>query len=124
MGRMIPLVPFHPVWDGVSIPSEQWHFYRRLYERYGIVLRPGEYSRLYKKAVVEKKDLFVHARRGRIHRIFLHGAQEHVFVVVGKRVLITALEPGAAHKKKKQYASGSTLDSEVSLHFPDRLGDA
>lgn len=36
---------FDPRWDGASIPERDWHFHRRLFERYGIVLLPGELRR-------------------------------------------------------------------------------
>ncbi|GIQ74543.1 hypothetical protein [Bradyrhizobium sp. RD5-C2] len=37
---------FDPRWEGASIPSEHWHLHRRLLERYGIVLAPGEFSKI------------------------------------------------------------------------------
>lgn len=37
---------FDPLWNGKSIPKYHWHFHRQLFERYGIVLAPGEFSEM------------------------------------------------------------------------------
>jgi len=38
---------FDEIWDGVSVPKYQWHFCKRLYQRYsGIILLPGEYEKI------------------------------------------------------------------------------
>lgn len=33
-------------WNGAVITADRWHFHRRLLERYGVVLRPADYSRI------------------------------------------------------------------------------
>lgn len=39
---------FDPRWLGRSIPERHWHFHRRLLERYGIILAPGEFGEMIK----------------------------------------------------------------------------
>lgn len=102
MPSVPPFVPFDPLWEGASIPQEHWHFHRRLLERYGIVLRPGEYARLHKKAVVKKQKAFCRTGNTRVHRIFLHGVQEIVFVVVDDRSLISVLKPADARRQRER----------------------
>jgi hypothetical protein len=52
------------VWeDGAHIPRCHWHFHRRLRERYGIVLEPGEFGMIVrqfkkKQAVQIGRDLY------------------------------------------------------------------
>jgi hypothetical protein len=37
---------FDPQWYGRSIPERHWHFHRQLLARYGIILAPGEFSKM------------------------------------------------------------------------------
>jgi hypothetical protein len=37
---------FDPRWYGRSIPERHWHFHRQLLARYGIMLAPGEFSKM------------------------------------------------------------------------------
>jgi hypothetical protein len=37
---------FDPRWYGRSIPERHWHFHRQLLARYGIILAPGEFSKM------------------------------------------------------------------------------
>lgn len=98
---LIPLTPFHPIWDGVSIDIRHWHFHRRLYERYSIILRPGEFADIFEKAVKKKKKAFHKTDRSRVHSVFVRSAQEMVFVVADERSLITVLTPAMAHAKAR-----------------------
>lgn len=107
-----PFYPFHSMWEGARIPFEDWHFHRRLYERYGIVLRPGEYGHLLKK-VRNKAGIYYHSKDGvRVHRIYLHGAMEDVFVVANDSTLITAIDPMQAVKTKARLAKKADASAE------------
>lgn len=37
---------FDPRWLGAVVREPTWHFHRRLFERYGIILGPADYSRI------------------------------------------------------------------------------
>jgi len=105
-----PFYPFHSIWKGASIAREDWHFHIRLWERYGIVLRPGEYTRIYDKAVVKKMKPIVVTHRGRIHPVFLYGPQETIYVVANDRHLVTVLTPSQAYTSRTKYLAKLARD--------------
>jgi hypothetical protein len=37
------------IWEGASIPAEHWHFHRRVFERYRMVLPPGAFSKMLRR---------------------------------------------------------------------------
>ena len=37
------------VWEGAFIPLEHWHFHRRVFERYRMVLSPGAFSKMLRR---------------------------------------------------------------------------
>ncbi|QDZ02791.1 hypothetical protein FQ775_21795 [Nitratireductor mangrovi] len=39
---------FDSRWNRAFIPKHHWHFHRRLYQHYGLVLGPGDFSRIQK----------------------------------------------------------------------------
>jgi hypothetical protein len=43
---MKKIIEFDPRWYGRSIPERHWHFHRQLLARYGIILAPGEFSKM------------------------------------------------------------------------------
>ena len=83
-----------PRWEGRSIPYKHWHFHRRLHERYGIIMAPGEFGAMV-KAIKSGKALMVH-RKGKHHRIYWHKVQsvhERIYVLVGKSGAILSAWP-------------------------------
>ncbi|WP_043367216.1 hypothetical protein [Belnapia sp. F-4-1] len=36
-------------WDGACIPIKHWHFHRRIFERYRMVLPPGAFSKMLRR---------------------------------------------------------------------------
>ena len=99
MRKAIPLYPFQEVWNGASINKSDWHFHQRLLERYGIVLRPTEYSQLHRKTVIEGRGLVKHKGRTRIHRVFVESAQDTIVVLVGGGRMLTAMPRSTAKRK-------------------------
>ena len=94
--------PFDPRWDGVSLPREQWHFYRRLHERYGVVLHPGEYSRIFLETVKWGHGLFYETQTARVHSVHLDGVKGPIFVLVKANRLLSAVAfPHAISMRKK-----------------------
>lgn len=77
---------FDARWDGASIPREHWHFHRRLLERYGLVLQPGEYSKIVKK-LAKGKWFFIGPvkRGGAVYKVFTRSAPKGFFIVVTGR---------------------------------------
>jgi hypothetical protein len=87
---------FDERWNGASIPQEHWHFHRQLLARYGIVMRPGDYSdmidglRLGKALLVKKMP----QNRG-IYRWRLKSNARIIFVLSNGRMAFTAWPPTA-----------------------------
>lgn len=56
----------NPKWpEGVQIKRDNWHFHKRLYERYGIILLPGEYTKILNKIKSgELEPIFYYDRNG------------------------------------------------------------
>lgn len=88
------MTAFDPRWDGSSIPKEHWHFHKRLYERYGIVMAPGDFGAMV-RAIKDGKALMVH-RKNKRHRIYWHKVQsvhERIYVLVGQGGAILSAWP-------------------------------
>lgn len=90
---------FDPRWDGAFIPHEHWHFHRRLYERYGIVLAPGEFQAVM-ASIKSGSDVFYRKGETTVHRINLRVSGDRVFVVVRRGRLATVISPGHAKHER------------------------
>lgn len=79
-------------WRDRSIPKKHWHFHRALYSRYGVVLAPGEFSRMLKD-IQSGRALRVMTMDGdrAIYFIRLKRVGERFFVLVTKGHVVTAL---------------------------------
>ena len=79
-------------WRGGSIPKKHWHFHRALYERYGIVLAPGEFSKMLKD-IRSGRALRVKTMEGdrSVYFVRLKRVGERFFVLVVKGHIVTAL---------------------------------
>lgn len=126
MARPPPFYPFHPIWEGASIPLQDWHFHRRLLEHYGIVLRPGEYAKIFNEAVVKKKRCYCNAGKNRVHIAYVVGPQESVFVLANDETLITVLTPIHAERKRKkaERANLAAVNSPAKETAVEALGVA
>ena len=81
---------FDPRWDGASIPKWHSHFHRKLFERYGIVLGPGDFADILKQ-IRSGEALRVEARReGAIYFVKVRSLFERIYVLSDGRHLITA----------------------------------
>lgn len=97
-----------PRWIGASIRIEHWHFHRRLWERYGIVLAPGEFSMI-KTAIRRGKALLVkrYDRKRAVYSIRLPSCGDRIFVLASGRALVTVLRPGSRLRELRRMAAGA-----------------
>jgi hypothetical protein len=87
---------FDPRWTGASIPIDHWHFHRQLLLRYGIVLAPGEFSRIH--AAIRTGQAQVIQRRSptqNIYSVRITRLQERIYILAEGSHIITAWPPSA-----------------------------
>jgi hypothetical protein len=49
-GRWVGKTPVDlGIWEGAFIPAEHWHFHRRVFGRYRMVLPPGAFSKMVRR---------------------------------------------------------------------------
>ncbi len=78
---------------GAVIDARQWHFHRRLFQRYGIVLGPADYSRI-AKTIARRRVPFIDRRPdgSAVYLVQVPSSGALVFVAAKPNgVLITAL---------------------------------
>lgn len=95
---------FDPRWMHAIIPRAHWHFHRRLLERYGIVLGPGDYSAIM-KAVSGGHAQLIERRSAKtaIYSVRLKSVKERIYLLVAlNRRIITALPPGKRLNKLRR----------------------
>jgi hypothetical protein len=83
---------FDERWLGKAIPQHHWHFHKRLLERYGIVLGPGEFSQMMKD--IESGRAIEVRRTGKdrvVYSILNTRIYERYFVLVSGGHVVTAL---------------------------------
>jgi hypothetical protein len=94
---------YDPRWNGMSIPKRHWHFHRQLLSRYGIVLAPGEFSRMLKEIragrmlPVER----ISATKA-VYSIRISRLGERFYVLVDDGQIITALPPSKRLNKLRR----------------------
>ncbi|MBO6716559.1 MAG: hypothetical protein JJ913_01245 [Rhizobiaceae bacterium] len=86
---------FDPRWLGAAIPAKHWHFHRRLYAHYRIILAPGDFGSLLRDVqrgrarwlqdLGDGKELFAVRIRTGFERIYV--------VVKQRRYVVTVLPP-------------------------------
>ncbi|MGO4716923.1 hypothetical protein [Bradyrhizobium sp. 2TAF24] len=87
-------IRFDERWNGASIPIEHWHFHRRLFSRYGIVLEPGEFSGIIKDIKKKRADLVQRKRLGAaVYLVHLRSSDALVYVLALGSRLLTAYPP-------------------------------
>ncbi len=81
-------------WQGVSIPSYHWHFHRRLLTRYGIVLAPGDFSKMVRDISRGYAELVERRRRGGlVYAVQIKSVRRHVYVLMIGPCVISAWPP-------------------------------
>ncbi|MGN6585025.1 MAG: hypothetical protein ACTHJV_15105 [Rhizobiaceae bacterium] len=94
---------FDPRWNGQSIPKYHWHFHRQLWERYGIVLAPGEFSQMLRDIKTGRATVIERLSDNRvIYMVRNKRLLERYFVVVRDGYIITALPPSKRLKKLRR----------------------
>jgi len=97
---------FDLLWNGKSIPKYHWHFHRQLFERYGIVLAPGEFSEMLRDIKTGSATLIECAPSGTtIYMIRNIRLWKQYFVLVRDGYVVTALPPGKKLKRLLQRKS-------------------
>jgi hypothetical protein len=96
---------FDSRWLGKAIPARHWHFHRRLFGRYGIILAPGEFSQMLKD-IASGKALLVQRRSAGSAIYMIRNARlwERYFVLVRNGQIKTALPPSRALKRLRGQA--------------------
>ena len=82
---------FDSRWYNAVIPSNHWHFHRRLLDRYGLVLGPGEFSAIQRAIVTGRAERIRRRQRASIYWVELKSAKTHIAVVARGRTLLTVL---------------------------------
>lgn len=94
---------FDPRWLGKSIPERHWHFHRRLLERYGIVLAPGEFSHMLKDIATGRAPMVKRrSARSAIYMVRNTRLWERFFVLVNNGEIRTALPPSKALRRARR----------------------
>lgn len=88
-------------WLRAAIPQHQWHFFRRVFEHYRIVLAPGDFSTMLKDIKQGRALWLMDQGNGTaIYSVVIQSVFERIYVVVaGKRHVVTALPPSREMKK-------------------------
>lgn len=100
--------PYDERWNGASIDLEHWHFHKQLYERYGIIMGPGDFSHM-KNGLRKGKALFIReiARHRAIYRWRIKSTGEIIFVVAHRDRVFTAYPP-----RRELRERGRLLDAQ------------
>lgn len=78
-------------WNGAKIHKKQWHFHRRLFERYKIVMDVGEYSNMMKLIQDQKAIKIGRTKNGIIYGFRIKSTHKRFAILVNKHNLpITA----------------------------------
>ncbi|WP_157215932.1 hypothetical protein [Flavisphingomonas formosensis] len=99
-------------WNGVAIPAEHWHFHRRLLDRYGVVLGPGDFSNMMDGLRSGKALLIREKGKGRaLYQWRVKSTAELIFIVAGRNKVFTAYPPNASLRKlaKRLHAERKAL---------------
>lgn len=88
-------------WNGASIDFAHWHFHRQLYERYGIIMGPGDFSDMVKRGLRKGKALLLRetAQGGKLYRWRVKSTGERIFIIADRERVITAYPPRKSLKK-------------------------
>jgi hypothetical protein len=87
---------FDSRWNRAFIPKHHWHFHRRLYQHYRLVLGPGDFSRI-QKDIRSGHALLVESSSPKrfIYFVNVRNLHERIYVLSDGKRLITAWPPEA-----------------------------
>ncbi len=88
-------VDFDARWMNAAIPARHWHFHRRLYAHYGIVLAPGDFGAMLRNLRQGRAQWLKDLGGGRaLFAIRMRSCRERVYVVAKhRRHVVTVLPP-------------------------------
>lgn len=115
------MADFDPRWDGTSIPEKHWHFHRRLLERYGIIMGPGDFGAVLKDIKSGKALMVRRLDRGRrVYWCKVPSCYERVYVVGRRGAILTAwpATPDIMKDRKRVQAQ-----QEAKRHPKERTPD-
>ncbi len=111
-------------WINASIPQEHWHFHSALFTRYGIVLAPGEFTKMINAIRSKKARVVEHRKHGEtVFFIPIPRVGERVYVVAKGVRLITVLQPSKRLNTLRRKASDPEQVVEAP-GLPDQGADA
>jgi hypothetical protein len=86
---------FDPRWMHAAIPQHQWHFFRRVYQHYRLVLGPGDFSTMLRDIETGRSLKLQNLKGGKaIYFVVAKSVFERIYIVVSnQRHVITALPP-------------------------------
>jgi hypothetical protein len=118
MTPMCDSTTLDPRWIGATIQKEHWHFHRQLLDRYGIVLAPGDFSKM-QSDLADGRALMVRRLRGEqaIYSIRIASVGERIYVLAAKQNIITAWPP----QKRLNDIRRALLEAARSGHAPDQV---
>ena len=82
---------FDSRWYDATIPSNHWHFHRRLLDRYGLVLGPGEFSAIQGEIVSGRAELIRRRPKASLYWVKIRSANTCVAILARGRALFTVL---------------------------------
>lgn len=92
---------FDPHWSGKSIPKYHWHFHRQLFERYGIVLAPGEFSEMLRDIKAGRATVIERVSSGAtIYAVRNTRLWKQYLVLVRDGYVVTTLPPNKRLNKR------------------------
>ena len=91
---------FDPRWNGAAIAKDDWHFHRRLLTRYGVVLGPGEYSKIQKKSRKGRYKILNDNRGRPLYRVYTPSDPRGFYVLSFGGRLLTAWPAAAGDRLK------------------------
>lgn len=74
---------YDPRWIGASIRKDYWHFYRQLFQRYRLILAPGEFSKIISDIKSGRARLIEPAKSGgAIYRVRITRTGDRIYILV------------------------------------------
>jgi len=117
-------VDFDPRWYGAAIRSDNWHFHRRLFERCGLVLAPGEYSAI-RRAIASGRAKRIRRReRASLYWVEIASARAFVAVMARGGRLLTVLPTSKAILRWKEAAELPGTPEAVHRPTAEEAGSA
>jgi len=99
---------FDSRWVGASIRKDYWHFYRQLFRRYGLILAPGEFSKIVADIKSGRARLIRQVKNdAAIYRIRINRTGDRVYILVVDGMPRTAWPVAAGKRLAKKVTASS-----------------